>query len=178
MVARSPLLAVAVTGSDVNRFWEKVDKSGDCWTWTACGRGNGYGCMKIAGRVCDVHRLAWLIHFGDIASGLLVCHKCDNRICVRPDHLFLGTSKDNVRDMIDKGRDSTRPVGERCHKAKATTEIVSVIRTLALDTTLSYTDIGKIVGLERTTVAQIARGRSWKHVDTPSVIRRPQPATV
>lgn len=175
MVARSPLTAADITGDIINRFWEKVSKADhplDCWEWIAAGRGLGYGCLKIAGRVYDSHRLSWLIHFGDIPTGQYVCHKCDNRRCVRPDHLFLGTPQNNFDDMRSKGRER-RAVGERCHAAKITADIVTQIRTLALDPSLSYTDIGNLFGIERTTAAQIARGRAWKHVETPIVIRRP-----
>lgn len=86
------------------RFWEKVDKTEECWNWTAATRNSGYGCIKVNGKVQDSHRLSWSLVNGDIQNGLFVLHRCDNRLCVRPDHLFLGTQKDNMRDATSKGR--------------------------------------------------------------------------
>lgn len=88
----------------MKRFFDKVDKTEDCWNWTASSRGQGYGAFKINGKVIDAHRVSWTIHFGEIPNGLFVCHKCDNKKCVNPDHLFLGTQKDNMNDCLQKGR--------------------------------------------------------------------------
>lgn len=90
----------------VERFWTKVEKTDACWLWKgAVISSNGYGTIG-AGRGHNflVHRLAYEWAYGSIPSGLLVCHACDNKLCVRADHLFLGTHKDNTQDMIRKGR--------------------------------------------------------------------------
>jgi hypothetical protein len=98
-------------------FWLNVEKLSDegagplggCWEWRGC-LSSGYGMASYRGKKMMAHRAAWVMTFGEIPVGYLVCHKCDNHPCVRPDHLFLGTPRDNMIDMYSKGRG---PTGDR-----------------------------------------------------------------
>lgn len=90
------------------RFWKKVKKGGpdDCWIWTGCVNGGGYGQISAGGprRMIPAHRVALLLDGTDVPLGKYVLHKCDNPPCVNPRHLFVGTNSDNMKDMVAKGR--------------------------------------------------------------------------
>ena len=89
------------------RFWKKVNKKAgnSCWEWTgATNRNGGYGQIGVRGKIIRAHRLSWVWVNNKIPKDMHVLHKCDNRVCVNPDHLFLGTQKDNMQDCVRKGR--------------------------------------------------------------------------
>ena len=86
----------------VERFWTKVDRAAGCWEWRA-SRSRGYGQLYARdGRMEKAHRVSWEIHNGPVPEGLFVLHRCDNRGCVNPNHLFLGDSRANIEDMYIK----------------------------------------------------------------------------
>lgn len=91
---------------DLSRFWGKVDKSGDCWKWKASTDRIGYGQMTINSAVVKAHVLSYLVHRGDIPLGADVLHTCDNMQCSNPEHLFLGTHSDNMKDKWVKHREN------------------------------------------------------------------------
>lgn len=88
----------------MERFWSKVDKSGECWEWTASIRPNGYGQFYFNGSSIYAHRYSAMLVHGPLDKDIYVCHTCDNKKCVRPEHLFLGLAKHNTQDMISKYR--------------------------------------------------------------------------
>jgi hypothetical protein len=128
-----------------------------CWVWTRGCIPEGYGCVHIDGSTRLAHRLAWMVAYGPIPAGMQICHHCDNRKCVRPDHLFLGTSADNLADMRRKGRHSR---GEKVNTAKLTEAQVLAIRA----DTRHREVIAAEYGICRTHVNAIKRGRCWKHL--------------
>lgn len=87
------------------RFWNNVIKNPEgCWGWRAYKDPNGYGQMSVMGKLQRAHRISYTLHYGVIPKGMMVCHKCDNPECTNPDHLFLGTNADNMRDAYKKAQ--------------------------------------------------------------------------
>lgn len=145
------------------RFWNKVKKTKGCWFWTgAILQVTGYGCFaanpnKLA------HRAAWEFINGAIPNGLCVLHRCDNRRCVNPDHLFLGTHQDNSDDMFKKGR-NRQPKGEKSHRALLSNAQVRKIKKLYFPQKLGYRKLAKMFGVHFVTIGDIIRGTTWSHI--------------
>jgi hypothetical protein len=145
------------------KFLAKVcpDAASGCWMWRGLVRPDGYGATRFEGREQGAHRVAWQLFRGEIAKGIVVCHKCDVRACVNPEHLFLGTAAENVKDMTEKGRS---PRGEKHGSARLTAEQVSRIKTMLAEDRLYMSEIAREFGVSQTTIGAIKRGKTWKGV--------------
>lgn len=145
------------------KFLAKVcqDKATGCWLWTGLVRPDGYGATRLEGREQGAHRVAWKLFRGRIGPGTVVCHKCDVRACVNPEHLFLGSVAENVRDMRAKGR---APSGEKHGSAKLTVAQVRRIKTLLAEDRMYISEIAREFGVSETTVRAIKREKTWKGV--------------
>ena len=145
----------------MNRFWSKVDvrQPDSCWPWQAYRARKGYGIVRWAGRNQKAHRVAYQLEVGEIPAGLFVCHRCDNPPCVNPAHLFLGTTQDNTRDMMEKGR-GTDNSGEKNPRAKLTWEEVEEIR--ARRDACSQKELAEAFGVSVATINQILVHRTWR----------------
>lgn len=150
----------------VDRFWEKVRKTDGCWEWTAARLPTGYGVFGVEGNdIRAAHRVSWLIHYGEVPEGMLVCHHCDNRGCVNPTHLFLGTDADNMHDMIAKGRARpTGPKGVANASAKLTEEDVVTIRNRYASRQVYQYQLAAEYGVSQPVIGSVVLRKTWKHV--------------
>lgn len=139
-------------------FWAKVDKSGDCWLWTAA-TSRGYGRFGSGHRA---HRVAFTMEHGPIPPLMVVCHRCDNTLCVNPAHLFLGTQRDNIRDMIAKRRGGGQIRDRFAPAVVASTRLsdddVFAIRCL-LALGVRHVWIARAYGVSGAWIGMIAKGR-------------------
>jgi hypothetical protein len=146
----------------INRFWTHVDCSGGleaCWLRTRYVGENGYGITGINGKQYKAHRVSYFIEHGRIDNDRLVLHRCDERACVNPAHLFLGTPKDNSQDAVKKGR-NTRLYGEQNGKTKLTRAAVLAIRRLCKRGVYQKT-VAKQFGVSEATVSYVVNGGRW-----------------
>lgn len=159
-----------------DRFWLLVYKRGpipdnkpcvgNCWIWLGHTMTGGYGIYGKKKERIGAHRMAWIFTNGSIPSGMNICHKCDNKICVNPEHLFLGTTLDNVRDMIQKGR-RVGHRGETSPSAKLTGVRVERIRNEYTRGGITCKELAKEYGVSISTIRSAIKGRTWKHVPGP-----------
>lgn len=139
------------------RFEEKFRVTPGCWVWTAALGNKGYGHFWNGSKPVPAHRMSWELYEGEIQAGLHVLHRCDNHLCVNPNHLFLGTNLDNVFDKVQKGR---HPVGEKGAKAKLTSDQVLAIRR----DNRSQRRIAEDYGVSHTVIGHIKNRVIWRHL--------------
>lgn len=144
------------------RFSEKykVNQETGCWEWIACIGTNGYGAIGFNGKKTSAHRIAYELFNNEIPEGMHVCHRCDNRKCVNPDHLFIGTRQDNMDDMKSKKR---QVYGEK-HPSTQFSEqdIFNIFEKYSKG--MSALGISREYQCERTQIWQILTGRTWKYL--------------
>lgn len=145
---------------DESEFWARTKDAGDCIEWVGARSSDGYGCVKWDGRVRGTHRVAYQLAVGNIPHGLCVCHSCDNPACVNPDHLFLGSHKDNMADRNRKGRASG---GRTKSMAKLTPAIASEIRRMCAAGMLQK-DCAALFGIHKGTVNDLVLRKTWADV--------------
>lgn len=149
------------TAKQIAHFWLNVDKSNEnnaCWEWIGYKDKHGYGVVKFSSKSLRAHRVAWVIANGEIPNGLLICHHCDNRKCCNPDHLFLGTHKDNVQDRDAKGR-ANQVRGEKHYRAKLTEKQVLEIRHRFKSESVTYTQLSREYQVSRVQISNIIRNK-------------------
>lgn len=144
-------------------FWNRCSKSEQgCWEWIGSKNEDGYGTLRFVNKHWFAPRLAWTLTYGPILDGLLVCHKCDNPGCIRPDHLFLGTHQDNRDDMVRKGRG---PTSEKVRRPKKlNTDQVVQILILGNTGNVRHADIAIQFGVTASVISKIIRKQLWKHI--------------
>lgn len=151
------------------RFWKKVNKTSSCWLWMGKRTPKGYGdfAVRVANKILDfrAHRYAWEMIKGSIPKDKLVCHKCDNPPCVNPDHLYLGTQSENIKESVGKGRHSTcHQRGENNPSAIITGKIVEEIRKSYVPRKVTQRFLAEKFNLTQSYVSEILLKKVWSHI--------------
>lgn len=152
--------------------WKRDPQSG-CWLWTASTAGKGYGQLRIPGTRRNVyaHRFSYELYRGAIPPGMQLLHSCDNPRCVNPDHLSIGTCKENLQDMKEKDRST---FGERNQRAVLSKTQVEAIKILLASGAMSQGEIAKQFGVHQVQVSRIGLGKQWARV-RPDLTMTPNP---
>lgn len=154
----------------MERILSKIKKEHNgCWLWTGAKAGgvtsrpyHKYGYIRIDGKTKKVSRVLYEMVTGIDLDGYCLCHRCDNPLCVNPDHMFMGSHTDNMRDMISKGR-SVHAVGEANHSKLTENQVFELIEMRRGG--VSYKDLGEKFGVHPMTARNIVLGKKWKHIN-------------
>jgi hypothetical protein len=157
----------------ITDFWSQVDKLNGpisplgtrCWLWTGAKSGNGYGIKMVDDQTKSAHAVAFFLAYSVWPKGR-ACHKCDNPPCVRPDHIFEGTAKENTADMVAKGRHSH---GERHYAAKLTDiQVIEAIHKRSQGAL--FRELAKEYGVPRKCISDAVNGVTWKHISKEKTV--------
>lgn len=141
----------------IESFEEKVIKKEGCWGWKGHIGSHGYACLSSAYlKTSRAHRISYIIHKGKIPEGLLVLHSCHNKFCTNPNHLRVGTQKENVKDKYESNRQYI--------PSNLNAEKVKEIKFILKNKKISYCKIGKLYGVSATAIARIKKEKTWKHI--------------
>ncbi|URY99500.1 HNH homing endonuclease [Escherichia phage HC13] len=145
----------------VKSLKQRLMVSGDCWLFTGCVNNKGYGQIRHNGKTMLAHRVAYELITGEEPNGVLL-HTCDTPLCCNPEHLTVGTQRDNLQDMRNKGRGVNPPhvPGEKCGMSKLTNTKVKEIRS----SSLTQRQLATIYGVSQPTIGKILRRETWRHV--------------
>lgn len=148
---------------DIERFWSKVKKTKNCWNFFGAFTRDGYGQLGIDGQMRRAHRVSWIIHKGIIPKSTYVLHKCDKRNCVNIKHLYLGTQLDNMRDMVERKRNSDNN-GEKNPRAILKNSDVLRIRKIYSRGKTKQKELAKKFNVDQVTISHILRKYTWKNL--------------
>jgi HNH endonuclease len=145
-----------------------------CWVWNGKPRSTGYGAIGYDGKGHRefAHRVSWMLHYGPIPPSAMVLHKCDVRSCVRPDHLFLGSGRDNAMDKEAKGR-GNHPRGSLTHNAVITECDALAMRTKYATGKVTMLELSREYGMSHSGMEAVLTGRTWAHVGGPLSTQSP-----
>jgi hypothetical protein len=159
-------------GDELGRFWKHVDATGSCWIWTGARTPYGYGAFGVRRnglwKPIRSTRYSYMLRYGKIPDGLHVLHVCDNTACVKPEHLFLGTQADNLRDMTEKGRrrwnnPKGKNSGETNGRHKLTRKQVDEIRSRYIPRILTQRQLAREYGVDQSLVCDIVNNKIWRN---------------
>lgn len=138
-------------GTIEERFWSKIRKTTDCWLWEG-SKSSGYGKICVNNKSVSVHRISFILHKGKIPKGMSVLHTCDEPSCVNPNHLWVGTHRENMMDRDNKGRSGT---------AKLNRKKVKEIRNIYSTRDCTQEELGKQFGVSTTAISNIIKNKRW-----------------
>ncbi len=153
----------------MDRFFSKVEKTESCWNWIAAIRGkSGYGAFRLNGKTQSAHRVSYVLHKGEIPEDLLICHSCDNRRCVNPNHLFICTYYENMQDCKNKGRIVT-PKGygfkvnhKPANRTIKSDELIETIKNRIKSKTMTLQEMSIEFNVSLNFMKDLSSGRTYK----------------